>query len=75
MWLLERYDSMSKLETNKKKKRDSLLDSAFALFTSKGINKTSNCIPPVHAAGRGKDFDRGYRRAGIRRQGNFLPLF
>lgn len=32
---------MSKLETNKKKKRDSLLDSAFALFTSKGINKTS----------------------------------
>lgn len=32
---------MSKLETNKKKKRDSLLDSAFSLFTSKGINKTS----------------------------------
>lgn len=41
MLLLERYDSMSKLETNKKKKRDSLLDSAFSLFTSKGINKTS----------------------------------
>ena len=32
---------MSKLETNKKLKRDSLLESAFALFTSKGINKTS----------------------------------
>ena len=41
MLLWERYDSMSKLETNKKKKRDSLLDSAFSLFTSKGINKTS----------------------------------
>lgn len=32
---------MNKLETNKKKKRDSLLDSAFSLFMSKGINKTS----------------------------------
>lgn len=32
---------MSKLETNKKQKRESLLDSAFSLFTSKGINKTS----------------------------------
>lgn len=32
---------MSKLELNKKAKRDSLLDSAFSLFISKGINKTS----------------------------------
>lgn len=32
---------MSKLELNKKQKRDSLLESAFSLFTSKGINKTS----------------------------------
>lgn len=32
---------MNKLETNKKMKRDSLLESAFSLFTSKGINKTS----------------------------------
>lgn len=32
---------MSKLENNKKQKRESLLDSAFSLFTSKGINKTS----------------------------------
>lgn len=32
---------MSKLEINKKKKRDSLLESAFSLFMSKGINKTS----------------------------------
>lgn len=32
---------MSKLELNKKQKRDSLLESAFALFTSKGINNTS----------------------------------
>jgi AcrR family transcriptional regulator len=32
---------MNKLELNKKQKRDSLLDSAFSLFTSKGINKTS----------------------------------
>lgn len=32
---------MSKLESNKKHKRESLLDSAFSLFTSKGINKTS----------------------------------
>lgn len=32
---------MNKLETNKKHKRESLLDSAFSLFTSKGINKTS----------------------------------
>lgn len=32
---------MSKFEANKKLKKDSLLDSAFTLFTSKGINKTS----------------------------------
>ena len=32
---------MNKLESNKKQKRDSLLNSAFSLFTSKGINKTS----------------------------------
>lgn len=32
---------MSKLEINKKLKRESLLESAFSLFTSKGINKTS----------------------------------
>lgn len=32
---------MGKLEANKKIKRDSLLESAFSLFTSKGINKTS----------------------------------
>src|SRR5574344_1522017 len=32
---------MSKLENNKKQKRESLLESAFSLFTSKGINKTS----------------------------------
>lgn len=32
---------MSKLEFNKRQKRDSLLEAAFSLFTSKGINKTS----------------------------------
>ena len=32
---------MSKLEINKKQKRESLLNSAFSLFTSNGINKTS----------------------------------
>ena len=32
---------VNKLELNKKIKRDSLLESAFSLFTSKGINKTS----------------------------------
>lgn len=32
---------MSKIESNKKQKRDSLLDAAFSLFTSKGITKTS----------------------------------
>lgn len=32
---------MSKLELNKKQKRESLLESAFSLFTSKGIHKTS----------------------------------
>ena len=32
---------MSKIENNKKYKRDSLLDSAFTLFIQKGINKTS----------------------------------
>ena len=32
---------MSKLEVNKKQKRESLLEAAFSLFTSKGINKTS----------------------------------
>lgn len=32
---------MSNVENKKKLKRDSLLDSAFSLFTSKGINKTS----------------------------------
>lgn len=32
---------MSKLEANKKQKRDSLLEAAFSLFTSKGIHKTS----------------------------------
>lgn len=32
---------MNKLELNKKIKRNSLLESAFSLFTSKGINKTS----------------------------------
>ena len=37
----ERRVIMSKLELNKKQKRDSLLESAFALFTSKGIHKTS----------------------------------
>ena len=33
--------NMSKIESNKKQKEESLLDAAFALFTSKGINKTS----------------------------------
>ena len=32
---------MGKLDANKKAKRDSLLNTAFQLFTSKGINKTS----------------------------------
>ncbi len=32
---------MSKIESNKKQKEESLLDAAFTLFTSKGINKTS----------------------------------
>jgi AcrR family transcriptional regulator len=32
---------LSKIENNKKYKRDSLLDSAFTLFIQKGINKTS----------------------------------
>lgn len=33
--------SMNKIESNKKQKKESLLDAAFTLFTSKGINKTS----------------------------------
>ncbi len=32
---------MNKIESNKKQKKESLLDAAFTLFTSKGINKTS----------------------------------
>lgn len=32
---------MNKLESNKKKKRDALLNTAFELFTTKGINKTA----------------------------------
>ncbi len=32
---------MSKLESNKKQKKDALLNTAFSLFTSKGIHKTS----------------------------------
>ncbi len=32
---------MGKVENNKKQKHDSLLDTAFALFTSKGVSKTS----------------------------------
>ena len=32
---------MSKLEINKQKKRDALLNTAFELFVSKGIQKTS----------------------------------
>ena len=32
---------MGKLDTNKKIKRDSLLDTAFRLFMSQGISKTS----------------------------------
>lgn len=36
-----RFDSMSKLETNKKQKKDALLNTAFELFVSKGIQKTS----------------------------------
>lgn len=32
---------MGKLDTNKKVKRDSLLDTAFRLFMSQGISKTS----------------------------------
>ncbi|MBD5136400.1 MAG: TetR/AcrR family transcriptional regulator [Lachnospiraceae bacterium] len=32
---------MGKLEINKKQKKDALLESAFSLFTSKGIQKTS----------------------------------
>ena len=32
---------MSKLETNKQKKREALLNTAFELFTTKGINKTA----------------------------------
>lgn len=32
---------MGKVETNKKKKKESLLNTAFELFTSKGINETS----------------------------------
>lgn len=32
---------MGKVDSNKKQKRDALLDTAFGLFTSKGINKTS----------------------------------
>ena len=32
---------MGRLEDNKKIKKDALLDAAFTLFTTKGINKTS----------------------------------
>ena len=32
---------MGKVEANKKKKKESLLNTAFELFTSKGINETS----------------------------------
>ena len=32
---------MSKLEENKKKKKDALFSTAFELFTTKGINKTA----------------------------------
>lgn len=32
---------MSKIETNKEQKRNSLLDSAFTLFIDNGFNKTS----------------------------------
>lgn len=38
---METEKNMGKLENNKKQKKDSLLDAAFSLFTSKGINKTS----------------------------------
>jgi AcrR family transcriptional regulator len=43
MWIiLERmYKSMSKVQTNKQKKNDSLLNTAFDLFTEKGLNKTT----------------------------------
>ena len=32
---------MTKLDSNKKKKEDSLLNTAFGLFTSQGVSKTS----------------------------------
>lgn len=32
---------MGKLDTNKKKKRESLLNTAFSIFTSKGVSQTS----------------------------------
>lgn len=32
---------MGKLDTNKKVKEDSLLNTAFSLFTTKGVSKTS----------------------------------
>ena len=34
-------EKMGKIDINKKKKRESLLETAFELFTSKGINETS----------------------------------
>ena len=40
---------MGKLDTNKKVKEDSLLNTAFSLFTTKGVSKTS--ISDIVAAG------------------------
>ena len=44
---------MGKLESNKKQKKEALLNTAFKLFTSKGLEKTS-ISDIVEAAGMGK---------------------
>ena len=51
---------MGKLELNKKKKKDALFNTAFELFTTKGLTKTT-ISDIVDQAGVG--------------QGDFLPLF
>ena len=51
---------MGKIEVNKKQKKESLLNTAFSLFTSKGFQK---------------DFDFRYCRQCRGRKGNLLPVF
>lgn len=49
---------MNKIDKNKQKKRKSLFDAAFRLFTSKGIQKTSISDIVDHAGIAGDTFGR-----------------